>query len=78
MTKFKTLQQSKPKNKTTFDTLLVGKSGNIKRARNNPTDFDNVLHIGCDNIYGDVFKAWSDNSEDGFFIYFGKKGDEFD
>ena len=78
MTKFKTLQQSKPKNKTTFDTFLVNKRRITTQAVANPTEYDNVLYIGYSQSYGDVFKAWNDNDEDNFIIYFGKKGDEFD
>ena len=41
-----------------------------------PDEFKNVLHIGKDNNYGDVFKAWNDNEND-FYIFFGTAGDEF-
>lgn len=42
-----------------------------------PKSFDNVLHLGHDKNYGDVFKAWNDNDHDNFSLYFGVAGDEF-
>ena len=44
---------------------------------NNPSNWDNVLHIGTDKSYGDVFKVWDNGKENNFIIYFGVKGDEF-
>lgn len=41
-----------------------------------PCDYRNVLHIGFDKEYRDVFKCWNDNEKE-FTIYFGTKGDEF-
>ena len=41
-----------------------------------PRNFDNVLHIGKDMYYGDVFKCWHSKS-DVFYIIFGTAGDEF-
>lgn len=41
-----------------------------------PGNFDNVLHIGKDMYYGDVFKCWHSKS-DVFYIFFGTAGDEF-
>ena len=41
-------------------------------------NFENVLHIGYDKRYGDVFKCWdNDDIPNNFTIYFGTKGDEF-
>lgn len=39
-------------------------------------EYKNVLHIGNDKYYGDVFKAWDDDEND-FWIFFGTAGDEF-
>lgn len=44
-----------------------------------PISYDNILFIGNNPFYGDVFKAYDYgiNDECGFTIFFGTKGDEF-
>ena len=42
-----------------------------------PQDYDNVLYLGHDGDYGDVFKCWSEDEND-FAIIFGEKGNEFE
>ena len=41
-----------------------------------PTHFINVIHIGSDCSYGDVFIAY-DNDPSNFRLFFGEAGDEF-
>lgn len=41
-----------------------------------PTNFINVIHIGSDCSYGDVFVAY-DNDPNNFRLFFGEAGDEF-
>ena len=63
--------------KETVFTHFVNSEMEIKSTPNYQTaDFENVLHIGCNKRYGDVFKCWISNPND-FIIYFGTKGDEF-
>jgi len=77
MTKFINLINStKPKNKKTVFTKLVGRVDVIE-ANSSPEEFDYVAFIGSDVSYGDVFKAWQNGKEDNFYLYFGIKGDEF-
>jgi len=71
-TKFTTLGDSK---KTVFKTLLDG-SFKIVDASEQPENYSNVLFLGHDESYGDLFKAWNDDKNN-FAIYFGEKGDEF-
>lgn len=62
--------------KTIFEYCL-GVDMTLEDAQTQPQDWDNVLHIGEDTIYGDVFKCWNDGVN-GFYIFFGKIGNEFD
>ncbi len=62
--------------KTTF-TKAIYHTYKIKNAEDCPLNYKNVLHIGYDKYYGDVFKAWDDDEND-FVIYFGERGYEFD
>ena len=71
-----TLNGQKSKKKQTVFTHGVGDDLKIGEASFEPTDFLNVLHIGLDVTYGDVFKAW-DSNENKFVIFFGTAGDEF-
>lgn len=77
MTKFTTLEKKTKKRETVFKKLITSDL-EILSTNYKPTDFDNVLHIGNDECYGDVFKAWNKSRENDFIIYFGKAGDEFD
>ena len=61
-------------NKTVFSRQLWG--GRLEDADHQPEHYDNVLFLGTDGDYGDVFKAW-DDEDVSFWLYFGEKGDEF-
>lgn len=61
--------------KTVFEKYVDGCLA-INATPWRPDEFKNVLHIGNDNNYGDVFKVWDDDEND-FFIFFGTAGDEF-
>lgn len=68
---------SKTKSKKTVFTKAVSKDlTGIVDTSAKPEDFENVLHIGYDSKYGDVFKCWNIH-EHIFLIFFGTKGDEF-
>ena len=75
MTKFSTIAD-KPKNETVF-TRVVDSSFNIRKAGNEARDFENVVFIGHDRNYGDVFKAYNNGKENDFCLFFGDAGDEF-
>ena len=62
--------------KTVFTRYVEDDSTVVECSNEEPSDWDNVLYLGNDRDYGDVFKAW--NSDGRYFmIYFGEKGDEF-
>ena len=61
--------------KETVFTSFVGLDS-IVRSTLKPSDYKNVLHIGYDRHYGDVFKCW-DNNINEFTLFFGTAGDEF-
>lgn len=71
---FKPIELSHLKKKTKFNSYLAVNS--IITCNQQPEGYDNVLFIGHDDVYGDVFKAWN-NEESMFTLYFGEKGDEF-
>ena len=48
----------------------------IEKTESQPFNWENVLYIGHDPVYGDVFKCW-DNEKDIFTLFFGEVGDEF-
>ena len=73
-TKFTSLGDTKESTKTVF-TSVVGVNL-IHPVKHTPSDYENALHIGFDNFYGDVFKCWN-NDINKFTIYFGTAGDEF-
>ena len=75
-TKFMTLDGQKLEKKETIFTHCVNGNMDISKATLKPKNYENVLHIGYDNNYKDVFKAWNDKEHE-FTIYFGAKGDEF-
>ena len=76
-TKFMTLNEGKTKveKTTSFDKQIW--NGGVESAEYTPDKFDNVLFLGNDFDYGDVFKAWDNESPNSFWIFFGEKGDEF-
>ena len=77
MTKYSTLNSEKQMGKKTVFTCCVEEGFTVVECRNEePDEWDNVLYLGNDGDYGDVFKAWNSNSSH-FMIYFGEKGDEF-
>lgn len=77
-TKFMTLEREKKETKKTKFTHVISSKTEIEETNVfYPTSFDNVLWIGFNNFYGDVFKAWDNGRENNFVIYFGEKGDEF-
>lgn len=72
------VEKKKPK-KTGFTHIVYPKDfGTIKLeiSKHSPCNFENILHVGKDLYYGDVFKCWNLN-EDVFYIAFGEAGDEF-
>lgn len=75
-TKFMSLDNNKKVVKETVFTSFINSYLKNQEAGNEPSAFKNVLHIGFDEVYKDVFKVWND-SENDFTIYFGTKGDEF-
>ena len=82
MTKFISLEEPKEKKKTILSSILdIDGRGGLKVRDVDVYDsdsvdkFDNVLHIGHNPFYGDVFKCWNDGKS--FTLYFGDKGDEF-
>ena len=75
-TKFMTLGDSKKTGKKTVFKTLLNSSFTAIKADSQPKDYTNVLFLGHDDGYGDVFKAWRDD-QDNFILYFGEKGDEF-
>ena len=77
MTKFTSLENREVKVKTKFTHAIVNKKV-IEVTEARPSDYDNVLHIGKDEEYGDVFKCWNDKWETTFVLLFGVKGNEFD
>ena len=78
MTKFTSLDQ-KVNKKTVFEKVVdVGTDGLlIKNTTETINAYDNVLYIGYDLHYGDVFKCWLDDDEADFTLFFGRKGTEF-
>ena len=79
MTKFMTLNSvnKEVKNKTVFKQILT-EDLNVVNIVTVPSDWDNVLYLGYDGHYGDVFKAWNDGDSCQFTLFFGTKGDEFE
>ena len=74
-----TIRESPPveKNKKTIFKRMVSVSGQPGVSfTSQPENYNNVMFIGHDPGYGDVFKAWDDHSSY-FILYFGEKGNEF-
>jgi len=76
MTKYTTLEKKEGKNKTVFKKI-VDKHSVEPVVLDTPEDFENVMFLYRDIIYGDVFVAW-DADENNRRLFFGEKGDEFD
>ncbi len=77
MTKFSTLDNKKKEVKKTVFKITLGTDLQGLKTELTPYDYKNVLHLGYDIYYKDVFKCWNNDPND-FTIYFGEKGDEFD
>ena len=75
-TKFMTLDGQKSEKKETVFTHYVNSDIGISEATLKTKNYKNVLHIGYNEVYGDVFKVWDDR-ENEYTLYFGTKGDEF-
>ena len=75
-TKFITLEPKSKIVKETVFTHFISGSKTVYDSIRTVNSFENVLHIGYDVDYGDVFKCW-ENDPNYFTIYFGTKGDEF-
>ena len=69
-----TNQSVKEQQKTVFKSFVA--TTRIEVAIQQPVNYKNIIHIGKDVAYGDVFIAYDDNPTN-FRIYFGKAGDEF-
>ena len=78
MTKFITLDSKEKEVKETKFKKIVNEGLEIETSRTSTQFWDNVLHIGFDEDYGDVFKCWQNKTKNNFTIAFGEKGDEFD
>jgi hypothetical protein len=77
MTKFISIDKDTQEKKETVFTHYVENKKEVSKVTTEiPGDWDNVMFIGKDYSYGDVFKCWN-NLETDFFIIFGTKGDEF-
>lgn len=77
MTKFMTLSPiHRDGIKETVFKKVVIYDGKTQESLIPADEWDNVMFIGHDRFYGDVFKTWDEGSDD-FTLYFGKKGDEF-
>lgn len=84
MTKYHTLPQFQEEEKkevvkTVFKKIVGYKyttGAYIDDTPLTPDRYENVLHIGYDSMYGDVFKCWDKNINN-FAIFFGIAGDEF-
>lgn len=72
------LTKSKPVIETKFTHCIGSDKDIIENDNERPSKWDNILHIGTDKYYGDVFKCWDNGNENNFTIYFGVKGDEFE
>ena len=68
-------EKQEPK-KTVFEKVVSSKFSITKNTAYKPELFENVLYLGNDKYYGDVFKAWNSPINQ-FLIFFGTAGDEF-
>ncbi len=65
------------KRETVFTHVLGSDKKAVQLYTNLAPDKDNIIHLGCHQDYGDIFKAWMNGKENEFSIYFGVAGDEF-
>lgn len=76
-TNFLTLDKTvKSEKKTVFKFIVDANLEVLELTNIEPEDYENVLFLGYDTDYGDVFKCWNNPSV--FAIIFGEKGDEFE
>lgn len=75
-TKYTSIEPIQKKEKTVFRSVIES-NFKITNTTASPESYDNVLHIGYDIFYEDVFKCWNE-SINSFVLYFGTKGNEFD
>lgn len=75
-TNFMSLDDKVKESKKTIFTKTVQSTDVIIVDCYTPEGYKNVLHIGYDKCYGDVFKCWNDNINY-FNLHFGIKGEEF-
>ena len=77
MTKFISIDKdTQEKKETVFTHSIQSTLKDIIEVNIKATEYKNVMHLGYDNIYKDVFKAW-DNNPNNFTLFFGTKGNEF-
>ena len=78
MTKYLTLdKKEKPEGKKTVFQKVLSVSQTIEDTHMTPDAYGNVLYLGNDAYYGDVFKVWDKDTDAEFILFFGEKGDEF-
>ena len=77
MTKFISIEKDTQEKKETVFTRIVELNGGTDASIVKAKEWDNVMHIGFDDVYGDVFKCWDNKDVNNFTLYFGTKGDEF-
>jgi len=77
MTKFTSIcsNESEKKVKTVFERIVYKDATTDRFNELAPKDFTDVMFLGHDTSYGDVFKIWNKDPEN-FIIVFGKKGNE--
>lgn len=76
-TKYTSLDKEEKEFKKTVFNKFISNDLKIKNTICEPQSFENVLYLGYDKEYGDVFKAWDNKENNRFTIFFGIKGDEF-
>jgi hypothetical protein len=75
MTKYSTIE-TRVKKQTIFKKFISADM-NVKDAALSPNIYNNVVFIGHNKCYGDVFKVYDDGDENNYTLYFGEAGDEF-
>ena len=74
-TNFMSLNDKVKEGKETIFTKVVYNNGGGDTIKT-PKNYKNILHIGRDEWYGDIFKCWNEDINC-FTLHFGIKGDEF-
>jgi len=78
MTKYSKMEVKKEvKKKTVFRKALSFDLTVKDNVQFEPENYENVIWLGYDRNYGDIFKVFNDDYVDSFTIYFGEAGDEF-